>query len=215
MSQNTKNLLLAVTSIVAIAGSACWIYFHYFKAPTFNIALNQRVGEVMAEQTAAAVGPKGRILLITIPTSGQAELAAQLDAFNRTLKKLGTYEVKEHELDTKDQPKYGPGTGLSGRRFVRAVKNHSSDAIVSFVGAPDLSDEQIAELTKIPKFIAESRSPDHLPKLFEKKVIHAAVVSRFTFPAPGPLKPSTSREWFDKRYQVVAADNVPAVIKAE
>ena len=124
-----------------------------------------------------------------------------MTAFHRRLKKLGEYDLKEYELDTKNQPKYGVGAGLSGRRFVRTVlKNAKADAFVSFVGAPKLSDEEAAELKKVPRFIAESRSPDHLPKLFEKKILQVAVVSRFSFPAPGPQKPKTPQEWFDKRF---------------
>jgi len=135
-----------------------------------------------------------------------------LDAFRRRLKTLGDYDLKEHELDTKDQPKYSLGAGLSGRRFVRTVKNNpKADGIVSFVGAPRLSEEELADLPKVPKFIAESRSPDHLPKLFQKQIIQVAIVSRFVFPAPDPRTPKTPQQWFDKRYQLITADDVKTI----
>jgi len=215
MASTKKNLLLVIGSVLAIMGSGLWIYYGQFKAPDYDVGLHQRIGEVMAEQTARALGPKGRILLITMPTRGLPELETQLDAFRRTLKKLGDYRIKDHELDTEGQPKYGVGRGLSPRRFVRAVNGHTTDAIVSFVGTPDLSDEQIAELKKKPKFIAETRSPEDLPKLFEHKIIQVAVTARFDFPAPGPLKPKTPQEWFNKRYQIVAADSVPSIPQGE
>ena len=206
MKPTRKNLLLAVGSVLVIAGSGLWIYYREFKAPKYNVPLHQRVGEVLAEETAKAVGPKGHLMLITIPTSEEPELATQLDAFHQRLKKLGNYELKDHELDTKDQPKYGIGTGLSARRFVRAVKNHPEvDAIVSFVGAPHLKVDDFAELKRKPKFIAESRSPDYLPELFASNVLQVAVVSRFVFPAPGPTRPKNAQQWFDKRYQVIDA----------
>jgi hypothetical protein len=212
MSPGRKNSLVAAVSVLVIAGSACWIYYREFKAPKHNVALHRRVGEIMAEQTAKVIGPKGRLVLITIPKGPEPELATQLEAFTRRLKALGDYELKEHELDTKDQPKYSLGSGLSGRRFVRTVKNNpKADAIVSFVGAPNLSNEDLSELSKVPKFIAETRSPDHLPKLFEKQLIQVAIASRFVFPAPGPQKPKTPQEWFDKRYQIIAADSVKAI----
>src|SRR6266446_2691308 len=215
MSPRTKNALLAIASLLVIACAAAWIYYNQFKAPKHDVGLHQRIGEIMAEQTARLVGSKGRLVLITIPSGPEPELRTQLDAFRRRLKKLGEYDIKEHELDTKDQPKYSVGAGLSGRRFVRTVKNNpKADGIVSFVGAPKLSDEELAELTKVPKFIAESRSPDHLPKLFEKQIIQVAVVSRFVFPAPGPAKPKTPQQWFDKRYQVIVADAAGTLPKA-
>ena len=216
MASNVKQLALSVLSILAILGSAAWIYFGQFKSAKHNVPLHQRVGEVMAEQTARLVARKGRVVLITIPTGGEPELKTQLDSFHRTLKKLGDYELKEYELDTKDQPKYGVGTGLSGRRYVRMVKkNEKADVFVSFVGAPGLKDEELAELGKPPKFVAETRTPDHLPKLFDKQIISVAVVSRFVFPAPGPQAPKTSQEWFDKRYQIIAADSVSTIPKPE
>jgi len=212
MNPTLKNWLLASGAILVIACSTSWIYYREFRAPKHDVRLQQRIGEVMAEQTAKLVGPKGSLVIITIPTSTEPELKTQLDAFRRTLKKLGNYEIKDHELDTKDQAKYGLGSGLSGRRFVRTVKNNpKTDAIVSFVGAPKLSDEEIAQLAKMPKFIAETKSPDHLPKLFEKELIQVAVASRFVFPAPGPQKPKTPQEWFDRRYQIVAADSAKMI----
>ncbi len=216
MTQHIKNTLLAVASLVVIAASGAWIYFHEFRAPKHDVRLHQRVGEIMAEQTAKLVGPKGRLVLITIPTGPEPELKTQLEAFRAMLKKLGTYEIKDHELDTKDQAKYGLGAGLSGRRFVRTVKNNpKADGIVSFVGAPKLSESELAELTKMPKFIAETKSPDHLPKLFDKQIIQVAIASRFTFPAPGPMSPKTPQEWFDKRYQIVLADSARAIQPSE
>ncbi|HTL56094.1 MAG TPA: hypothetical protein VL361_10475 [Candidatus Limnocylindrales bacterium] len=207
MPPRTKNALLAVISLLVIACSAAWIYYYQFKAPKHDVGLHQRIGEIMAEQTASLVGPKGRLVLITIPTGPEPELRTQLEAFRRRLKTLGEYDFKEHELDTKDQPKYSLGAGLSGRRFVRTVKNNpKADGIVSFVGAPKLSDEELADLSKAPKFIAEARSPDQLPKLFQKQIIQVAIVSRFVFPAPDPRAPKTPQQWFDKRYQIVTAD---------
>ncbi len=215
MNPGSKKAAIVGASLVAIALSA-FVMYRQLKAPAFNVALHQRVGQVMAEQTAKALGQKGRVVLITIPTGGEPELATQLDAFRATLKKLGDFEIKEKELDTKDQPKYGVGNGLSGRRFLRTIKNNpNADAIVSFVGVPSVSDEELADLKKVPKFIAETRSPDHLPKLFEKRLIEVAVVSRFVFPAPGPVQPGTPQEWFDKRYQILTADAAATILKGE
>ena len=212
MTSNAKRAVTAVASVAVILASGAWIYFKQFKAPAHNVALHQTVGEVMAGETARVIGNKGKIVLVAIPADGEPELKTQLDAFKQTLKKSGAIEIKEYELDTKDQPKYGVGTGLSGRRFVRIVnKNQNADAIVSFVGAPKLAAEDLAQLGKVPKFIAEARSPSHLSKLFEKKLIESAVVYRFRFPAPVQGNPRTPREWFDKRFQVVTAQNADSL----
>src|SRR5437899_3345682 len=113
MSSNLKNALLVTGSILVILASALWIYYHEFKTAKHSVALHERVGEVLAEQTVNLIGKKGRIVTISIDTKEWPELKTQMDTFNRTLKKLGEYEVRDCELDTKDQPKYGVGSGLS------------------------------------------------------------------------------------------------------
>src|SRR6266404_6656190 len=110
MALNKKNSWVATGCVLAIIASAVWIYYSEFKAPKYNVSLEQRIGEVMAEQTAKLLGPKGRLVLLTIPTGCDPELKTQLGAFRRSLKKLGNYEIKDHELDTKDQPKYRAGS---------------------------------------------------------------------------------------------------------
>ena len=216
MNSRQKSWLRSVAALLTIASAAVWIYWHEFKAPQHDVELHRRVGEVMAEQTAMVVGKKGKIVVITIPTAGEPELKTQLDAFHGKLKELGNYFVREYEMDTKDQDKYGVGTGLSGRRYVRtAKKNLDAAAVVSFIGAPNMKDDDIAELQKVPKFIAQARSVDNLPKLFKKELISVAVAARFTFPAPGPITPRSAQDRFDKRYQVVVATNVGTIPKPE
>jgi|ERR1051326_184250 hypothetical protein len=216
MSSKQKNALLATGSILVIIASSLWIYYHEFKAAKHSVALHERVGQVLAEQTANLIGKKGYVAIITIDSKEWPELKTQIEAFRKTLKKQGDYEIRDYELDTKDQPKYGIGSGLSGRRYVRTVKKcEKADVFVSFIGAPKLAKEDLAELSRKPKFIAESRSGDNLPALFENKLIDVAVVSRFEFPAPGPEKPTTPQEWFTRRYQILTAQTINSVTNTE
>src|SRR6266536_3286587 len=207
MNPQAKNRIIATAAILAIVASCVWIYFTQFKATKYNVGLHRRIGQVLAEQASKAIGAKGHIVSIAIDPKEWPELKIQLDAFKTALKKMGEYEIREYDLDTKDQPKYGLGSGLSGRRYVRTVKkNESADLFVSFVGAPKLSTEEVAELGKKPKLIVESRSGDNLYGLVQDGLIVAAVVSRFQFPAPSPEKPHTPDQWFVKRYQILTAE---------
>jgi len=216
MAATPKRIWTAILALITIIGSAVWIYWSEFKAPEHDVALHRCIGEVMAEQTVRVAGDKGKIVLMTIPTSGRPELQTQLEAFRAALKKQGHFELKEYEMDPKGQDKYSVGSGLSGRRYVRTVnKNLDATAFVSFIGAPHMKDADIAELKQVPKFIAEARSVDNLPKLFQRELISVAVASRFIFPAPGPIQPRTPEERFNKRYQIVVADSVGTIPKPE
>lgn len=216
MLPETRQRLTITVAILAIIGSCGWIYTTQTDDARHQEALQRHIGEVLAEQTATLAGNKGKIVTLAIDPKDWPELKTQITAFRAALRKLGEFEVRDYEMETKDQPKYGVGSGLSGRRFVRAVnKNTNATVIVSFIGAPKLSKDEIAEMQIKPRFIAESRSVENLPKLFKEQLIDVAVVSRFQYPAPAPEKPRTAEEWFTKRYQIVSAHNVSAVPKPE
>jgi len=208
MTFEAKRRLTAIAAVAVIVASCAWIYFTQVKAVKYNVALHQRIGEVLAEQTARLIGPKGKVVTLAIETKEWPELKTQIEAFNLTLSKLGNYELRDYEMDAKDQPKYGVGSGLSGRRYVRTVnKNTNAAVFVSFIGAPKLSKEERAELAVKPRLIAEARGVDNLSSLFQHQLLDVAVVSRFQYPAPGTRKPKTPQEWFTKRYQIVTAAN--------
>jgi len=207
-SQNAsvKNGVLVVGSILVIAASSFWIYRKHFAAPRINVALHQAVGRVMAEETAGLLNNEGKIVVIAVESP---ELRVQLEAFEKTLGQFKKVTIKKtYMVDTENKPKYGPGSGLSGPRLVRIVnKNPNADAIVSFIGAADISEAEIGQLQARPRLIAESRSAENLKTLFDKQLLHVAVVSRFQFPAPVEGNPGTLRQWFDKRFQIVRPES--------
>ena len=212
----TKQKLIALGAILAIVASALWIYRTEFATPPMNVPLHQAIGQVMAEETSRIVGHAGSVLIVAMETSKAPELKVQLDAFEKRLKLLGRITIKDKlMLDPGENPKYRPGSGLSAKRFLKiARKNAGADAIVSFVGAPELTDAELARLKSVPTFVAEAHSPERLISLLEKKILQVAIVPRYEFPAPGPRKPETDRQWFDNKFQIVTLETVASVSKA-
>jgi hypothetical protein len=203
-----KPTLVVFGSLAAIAASGLWIYQYRFASSGVAVPLHQAVGHVLAEETSRRVGHVGQIVIVTMDTHNAPELKVQVKAFEKSLKLLGAITIQDKVmLDPGDNPKYRPGSGLSAKRFLKIARKHPGvDAIVSFVGVPQLSDAELAQLKTPPKVVAETHSPERLLNLFEKKILQAAVVPRYEFPAPGPRKPETSRQWFDRYFQVVLAD---------
>ena len=209
-----KEILLLSGSLAAIVGSSLWIYFTQFAQPTFNVPLHQRVGEVLAQETARLIHTQGQVVVVTMDASKEPELKAQMQIFEKTLKKLGPINIKELPVETDDKPHYRTGAGLSSRRFLRILKKSAAaDAIVSFIGAPRMTEEELAQVDKAPKFVAECRSPDRIKRLFDKKLLQVAVVNRFEYPAPVKHNPKTPKQWFEKYYQVVTAENASILPK--
>jgi hypothetical protein len=209
-TNSSRSRWIVLAAVLAIVLSGIWIYRFEFTSPELNLPLHQSIGSVMAEETFRQVGHLGKIAIVTMDTRRAPELKVQQDAFQKRLKLLGSVTIADKViLDPGENPKYRPGAGLSAKRFLKIARKHAGvDAIVSFVGAPELSEEELKQLKGSPKFIAETHSPERLVNLLDKKLLMSAVVPRYEFPAPGPRQPQTARQWFDHYFQIVHADTV-------
>jgi len=204
-----RRTALIALLVAAIGASGYSIYRSQFAREPINEGLHRTIGRVMAEETARLLNNTGRVVVIAMEQSKAPELRAQLTEFEKALKEISSIRVKEtYSLDTEDQPKYSFGSGLSARRFTRIMnKSQHLDAVVSFVGAPNLGMDDAAEVKRGTKFIALCRSYDKLRKFFETKLIQVAVVKRFQFPNPIQGKPRDARELFTQQFQIVTATN--------
>src|SRR5262249_40022802 len=155
MDKKKQLLVLSGLALVTLA-SLTWIYFTQFRATGVNEPLHTGIGQVLAHETARVLGSNGHIVLVLIDPAKYPELKVQLQASEKTLKKFRGGTVKARfPLDPEEKPQYGVGAGLSARRFLRIVgKSAGADAIISFVGAPHLADEDYAQLGQMPKFVA-------------------------------------------------------------
>ena len=182
-----------------------WIYFTQFATPAFNQPLHQAVGQVMAEETVKLLDQKGKIIVLAVNPREFPELKAQLTSFTAVLKKAPAVTIKEQCLLKADDPKYGVGRGLSAKRLIQVMsKYRDADAVVSFIGTPNLTDQDLTQLAQAhPKFIAEVRSTERTLKLLDSGVLQLVVVPRFAFPPPGPKHPHSPREWFNRYFQVL------------
>ncbi len=205
----TNQTLTVLIAVLVILVSGFWIWRTQFAGTANNEALHQAVGRVLAEQTAQVVGPTGKIVIVSMASGHSPELKVQVKTFEKELKGLGHVTIRDWVvLDPGDNPKYRPGSGLSAKRFLKIARKHPGvDAFVSFIGAPQMTDAELAELNPAPKLIAETHSPEKLTNLFARKILVAAVVPRFQFPAPGPKKPQTGQQWFDRYYQVLESNS--------
>ncbi|MCI0747470.1 MAG: hypothetical protein L0Y58_18860 [Verrucomicrobia subdivision 3 bacterium] len=212
MSPGAKNTLVLVGLLFAILAAGVSVYFTTRKpANPLKTSIHQAIGEALAEETIKAVGQGGKIVLVTLEKGESPDLDQQLDAFKDRIYDFAIKIERTDTISSDKSSKFGPGAGMSGKRFVRIMEKYQdTGAVVSFVGTPDGEDEELKDLKKIrdhlPKVVAFTRAPDDIDELFEDKLISAAIVPRFQFPAPGPEKPKTRQELFDRYYQVVRAD---------
>src|SRR5262245_61434467 len=204
-----KQWLIAAISLIAILAAGLSIHFHLRQPDRGDTPpMDQIVGETLAEEVIDALGGTGRIVLVTLEKGRLADLDKYVDAFRHRIYKTPIKIANTDEISSEKAGKYGPGSGMSAKRFVRIMEKHRNvDAIVSFVGTPDGEDKELENLkAPVVKFIAFSRAPDDIDELFKNKLLTSAIVPRFQFPAPGSEKPRSRAEWFAKYYQIVRAD---------
>jgi hypothetical protein len=206
---NWARKFLVAGCLLAIIASAVWVYHFEFGSSDTNLPLQQSVGQILAAETARVTGRPAKIVLVTVNAPGVPELKYQLEAFQTELKRIGGITVQDKVvLDPGDSQKYRAGAGLSSKHLLKIIRKHAGiDAIVSLVGVPEISDQDLAQAKSVPRIVAETHSPEKLVNLLEKKILVSAVVPRFEFPAPGPRKPKTGREWFDRYFQIITPDS--------
>jgi hypothetical protein len=207
---SSRQKWIVIVAVVAIIASVVWIYRYSAGSGEMNLLLHQSVGNTLAEETFHLVGHQGKIVLVTMDASRAPEIKVQMQAFEKELARLGGCTIADKVvLDPGENPKYRPGAGMSAKRFLKIARKHKgADAIVSFVGAPELTAEDLKQLKAVPKFIAETHSPERLTYLLEEKILMAAIVPRYDFPAPGPRQPETMKQWFDHYFQIVHPDTL-------
>jgi hypothetical protein len=205
-------MLTGAVAVAVTVGAITWTWRTQWSPRPMHELLHRGVGERLAEEIVQVLGPKGRLVVITLLPGTSPVLDAQETAFRERLNRWPELKVvRTDEVASEKGDKYGPGTGLSARRFLRlAEKESDADLIVSFIGTPDPEDLPEAKGSPMgapgPRLVAISRSPKELVDLIERGLLVRALVPRFHYPAPGPAVPGTAAEWFESRFQVVTPE---------
>jgi len=99
--------------------------------------------------------------------------------------------------------------GLPLDEYIRIAEEHSTaDAIVSMVGGPYVSPDEMDEIPEgLPPLIISHGSDLRLAsmELFDRGIVIMAIMPRFDLDDSG-TEPTTDREWFDTYFQVVTSE---------
>jgi hypothetical protein len=210
--KNAKQYIYLLLLAVVTAGAISWILVQQRDAAKPETRQHAGLGEMMAEETAKQLAKreKKRVVVISLQSKDPI-LHAQEESFFAKLKTLcPESEIKELiRVDPEGEKRYGPGLGLSTRRFLRIVEhNVKADVLVSFIGTPDPGSAEMQSYTnKIPRFVASTRDLADAKKMLEKNWLRAAVVPRYDFPAPKE-EPKTTLDWFNRYFQVVTTNEL-------
>lgn len=212
---NRKTLNLAAGA--ATLGAWVWLGLYFQpRPPVVDVRPHVGVGEVLAAQAVKLLEPGARIIVIardTAPFQVPAS-TAQLEGFQAALKRSGhtAAVLKTYKMDPLRVVR------VPSEDFCDLLrKGRDNDVIVSFLGPPILSAEQLAKIgDKRPRVLAVCAgtlpAQVSLKSLFNQKLLSAAIVSRND--APARAVSVGSRSAFDQLFVLVTPENVSEIALA-
>jgi hypothetical protein len=206
MKPQPRSLLVSALCVLVIALAGGRLWFSQSERTDLNVKLQQGIGERLAALAVESLAGRGKLAVATLEAGQSAELDLQFAAFKRALADHPAVTISDVDhVDSEGRAKYGVGRGLSARRLQRMIGKYAdADLVVSFIGAPDPDDLKEQPLPAgHPRLLPSARNAKELYELFKLGLVRVAVVPRYEFPAPGPERPRTPSEWFDRHCQVV------------
>jgi len=168
------------------------------------------LGQVTAEVTAEALQNHGKVVVLISsedekPVTGTGKAAA---VFQERLKGMGLQVEAVEVLPSMGAVMVSGMEPVSAAQFLALYGKHpSADAIVSFVGAPRFSAEQIAQLPQPrPKFIAAVTFNPPARDMYTAGVLYATILARPT--GPGQTLAADTPTEFSANYQLIRAGEV-------
>lgn len=203
-----KKLVVGSLCILAIAGS---LYFLLHKpvekAEQAATDASEALGQRAAEEVAQLVGNKGEIAVMSLEIGeGQAPtFVSQMDMFARTLKRHGV-RIGAVKLKPGGLTSLVLGAGLPAADYMELVQQApNAGAIVSFVGPPSLSPEELRKFQADhpPLVVVDTfgvlRGPT-LPAMLEAKAVALALVPLNSVEAE---KEKQQANLFDRYYRIL------------
>jgi hypothetical protein len=206
-NRKTINIVAAATTMAAWYG--LFLFFHPCPPP-MDCRPHEATGEVLAGEAVKLLEPGARLIVIArdpgpfqVPAS-----IAQLNAFLHALKRSGTQVAASRTFQVDPLRPVGVPAG----EFFDLIRNgRDNDVIVSFLGPPVFSRDQLKKLgNKRPRILAVCsggmQAQVDLRSIFEQKLLVVAIVSRED--APARARPGSKRSAFEQMFRLITPDNL-------
>lgn len=208
-----KAPLVIAASVIIILVSFISIFRTMSPAgPKVNMDRIEGLGQIAGEETATFLGSGTTVVLVAYPEGPSKHLKLQQDALKGALEDGGVSVKAVESLQGND---YAAGMipmemgGFPVEELIRIGQTHPDvDAIVSMVGAPWLQgDEAMSIPESLPQLVvAQGVMMLGAADMFHSGIVTMAIMPRTDMAPDAQEEPKTTREWFDRYFQVVTAD---------
>ena len=173
-----------------------------------TLALLTALGKMTAQETAHLLHGQGQIVIVTTATAatGESGVAIPVTAFCQAIAEIPASKIS---VTIDPNPFTGQPNTISAAQFFDILEKHpQANAIVSFVGAPQLTEADIRRIRSGAPLWVVLNEPfaNKLASLISRGVVQLAVISGQG--ATQVQNPKTAQEWFDRYYQVVTRNNL-------
>lgn len=217
-AKKQKRRIMALASVVVIGGSMTSIFLtECERAPSIPMEPHRALGKVLARETSKLLEGKGTIVAVRLDTKGASKPAeAEYDAFLDEMEASPGITIEPPEMIPMGQRMMiGPGMGISSAVLASVLEKHpKATAIVSFMGGPQLTDEEADQYAgKLPKMIIVCHMPQGVKRLFERQLVQLAITRSLSRRPRENVNanPQTPDEWFKQQYEVVNVDNAASM----
>ncbi|MBI3853652.1 MAG: hypothetical protein HY298_25695 [Verrucomicrobia bacterium] len=204
-----KKPLVVVLTVLAILGSATWIYVNRpGRLPKIQLDPYRALGEVAGEETTRLLNHQGQVVILARDNRAGVNPveAAEVKAFSAALRKGGVGVAATERFSVPPAMAMFSGGAIPRDRFLQILQAHpKAAALVLFAEFPmlDKPDLDLLKQSGI-KIVLISGNPPGCQDLLEAGVVHLAFVPRTDAPPQTSQPAATLRDWFNRYYVVLA-----------
>ena len=212
--------IAATVVIVGSVGSLVLTECRFSRGPDKRqiFKLQLPLCDVLSRETARLIADKGDIVLVVLNAGEMGSLVAESQAqgFLESIAEHQNIKVLATEkLSTNSRPGQAPEVcmGLpSPLLFSILEKYPHASAIVSFIGSPILTEEEMDQIgEKAPKIAVVAHFQNGLKNLFDHKVVQLAIVPRSRAQPAPPAAAGSLDEKFNQEYELITTENAESL----
>ena len=213
ISREKAPLVIAASIIIIVVSLVSIMRTMSPGGPKVNMDRIEGLGQIAGEEAARFLGSGKTVVLVAYPEGPSKHLKLQQDALKDALEDGGVTVKAVESLQGNDEFSMGmipmEMGGFPIEELIRIGEAHPDvDALVSMVGAPWLQADTAQSIpASLPQLIvAQGAMMIGAGDLFSSGLVSMAIMPRTDMPAEGAEEPKTTREWFDRYFEVVTAD---------
>lgn len=203
-----KPIVVGVCVLAIVASILSLLITQCERSPKIDVSRYGAAAEGLAKKLSDNPPPGNKVVLIMMDPKIESQVFnAQADGFDRGFNS-GKFDVAARVYIKLEDMERGTGSGMPTKVFFEVLDSHPDvDAIVSLVGIPLLTDDEIDQLpAKIPQLHALVLYGVGVKRAFDEGILAAAVLPKYEKIPEGP-DPKDSQQLFDKYYQYVTDEN--------